>query len=136
MKTNMEAWEKAEAAVKEMPAGMKLEFAQSMNKVVSEKDILMENIEQTIADLRESWAEFPKKWTLDHLVDQDKVECHLRHKLGMLKDLERTERREEAREEAERILRGGTSFDSIVISGFGFGSDGIMAVDIDNETPF
>ena len=113
-----------------------------LKKFRSEKneiEALEEEIEETIADLRECWHKFPEKWTREDLHGLCQEVRHVWRMLDELVGLETAERQEAARQEAVKILASGCEFDKITIAGFEFVADGLEVhnqIDYFNRGPF
>lgn len=136
MKTAMEMWDTAEKAVEEMPADIRIEFAESIEKTVSQKDLLQGKIEAAITALQETWLNFPRDWKRGDLQNACQQARNIWRMLDAIANIEKGDRYDSARLKAEKILVDGYKFAKITIDGIHMVVDGGGAVSEDPGIPF
>jgi hypothetical protein len=90
---------------------------------------LKEKIENELAELKESWSEFPEDWKREDLQSRCDKARFIWHLIEASDDLVKGINRDFAREEAQKIRLAGHDFDKIEIDGFRFYVEGALVLD-------
>ena len=99
-------------------------------------DELKTQIHELAIGLKKAWSEFPEDWKRDDLQYRCRDAAYLWHLIDQGDVLVRQIRKDDAKDEAQKIRLEGHDFDKIEIDGFKFYVEGALVMDEEKNIPF